>query len=350
MNASTPLPGRALCAVLGFLTLFLIVGLSGAPAPAPVYTEDQILESFGWFVGKRLGLAEEGFSKEQIDSIVKGMLMSAAGRDAPYDIEKIGPQLNAFMQQRQQASLSTHRDQNPGKPTAAPVPAAATEDLVNAAATGDAPKVDALLATGVSVDSAWSTNGLTPLIAAAQGGHLEIVQKLIAARANLDAKTSDGLTALMQASQIGNLPIAKALLAAGADLNVKRNDGATALIGACQNGHVDVALELIKARADVNAATLMGVTPLHAASLYGHTDIVKALIEAKAQLNAKDSRFGATPLIMASQRGNTDVVKLLLDSHADPRIRMANGLAAVDVASSQGHTKIVELLQGVPAE
>ena len=32
-------------------------------APAPTFTEPQLLESFGWFVGQRLGLSELGFNK-----------------------------------------------------------------------------------------------------------------------------------------------------------------------------------------------------------------------------------------------------------------------------------------------
>jgi FKBP-type peptidyl-prolyl cis-trans isomerase len=88
---------------------------AAAVAPAPVYTEQQILESYGWFVGKRLGLAELGFSKEQTDSVVKGLLVSATGGDAPFDMEKIGPQLDAFMQKKQEAYVAKLRNQNQGE-------------------------------------------------------------------------------------------------------------------------------------------------------------------------------------------------------------------------------------------
>jgi FKBP-type peptidyl-prolyl cis-trans isomerase len=84
-----------------------------APAtPAPTFTEPQLLESFGWFVGQRLGLSELGFSKEQIDSVVKGLLTAAAGKDAPYDMDKIGPQMDAFMQKKQAAYLTKLRLKN----------------------------------------------------------------------------------------------------------------------------------------------------------------------------------------------------------------------------------------------
>ena len=84
-------------------------------APAPTYSEQQMLETFGWFVGKRLGLAELGFSSEQVDSVVKGMLVCAAGKESPYDLEKIGPPMEAYMQKKQEAYLSKVRSQNLGE-------------------------------------------------------------------------------------------------------------------------------------------------------------------------------------------------------------------------------------------
>lgn len=86
-----------------------------APAvPAPVFTEQQILESFGWFVGKRLGLAELGFTKEQTDAVIKGLLTSAAGKEAPYDLDKIGPEMDTYMQKKQESYLAKLRSQNLG--------------------------------------------------------------------------------------------------------------------------------------------------------------------------------------------------------------------------------------------
>jgi FKBP-type peptidyl-prolyl cis-trans isomerase len=86
-----------------------------APAPAPSFTEPQILEAFGWFVGQRLGLAQLEFSKEQTDTLVKGMLAAAAGKAAPYEIDKIGPQMEAYMQKKQEGFLSKLRNQNLGE-------------------------------------------------------------------------------------------------------------------------------------------------------------------------------------------------------------------------------------------
>jgi FKBP-type peptidyl-prolyl cis-trans isomerase len=89
---------------------------AAAPAPAvPTFSEQQILESFGWFVGKRLGLADLNFTKEQVDAVVQGLLTSAAGKEPPYDLDKIGPQMDAFMQKKQEVFLAKLRSQNLGE-------------------------------------------------------------------------------------------------------------------------------------------------------------------------------------------------------------------------------------------
>jgi len=80
-----------------------------AAAPAPQYTEAQLLETFGWFLGKKFGLSELDFSKEQTDSIVKGLMVAAQGKDAPYDLQKIGPEMDKFMQAKQQVYVEKLR-------------------------------------------------------------------------------------------------------------------------------------------------------------------------------------------------------------------------------------------------
>ena len=82
---------------------------AAAPVPAPAtpeYTEDQLIEEFGWFMAKRVGLAELDFSQSQIDSLIKGLAAAAAGKDSPYELEKIGPAMDEFMQRKQAAYMA----------------------------------------------------------------------------------------------------------------------------------------------------------------------------------------------------------------------------------------------------
>lgn len=83
---------------------------TSAPA-APVYTEAQLVEEWGWFMAKRIGMAELDFSKEQIDALSKGIAAAAAGKDAPYDLPKCGPVMDEFMQKKQAAYLEKLKKQ-----------------------------------------------------------------------------------------------------------------------------------------------------------------------------------------------------------------------------------------------
>ncbi len=80
-------------------------------APAPQFTEPQLLETFGWIIGKRIGLAELGFDQAQTDAIMKGIVLAAAGKDAPYELQQIGPEMDKFMQAKQQEYMGKLRDQ-----------------------------------------------------------------------------------------------------------------------------------------------------------------------------------------------------------------------------------------------
>jgi FKBP-type peptidyl-prolyl cis-trans isomerase len=97
------------------------VNLPGqAPAPAaapaavsaPSFTDAQLLEEFGWFVGKKIGLTELGFSAAETDALLKGISAAAAGKDSPYTLDQIGPKMDEFMQKKQQAYLGKLKQQS----------------------------------------------------------------------------------------------------------------------------------------------------------------------------------------------------------------------------------------------
>lgn len=77
-----------------------------APAPAPAFTEQQLMEAFGWLIGRRIGLGELGFTPEQVQTMAKGMAVAAEGKELPYDIQKIGPAVDQYMRQKQEAFLT----------------------------------------------------------------------------------------------------------------------------------------------------------------------------------------------------------------------------------------------------
>lgn len=89
-----------------------IPGQADQPAAKPAYTDAQLLEEFGWFIGKRVGLAELEFSAAELETLLKGISLAASGKDSPFELEKIGPAMDEFMQTKQQAYLGKLKAQN----------------------------------------------------------------------------------------------------------------------------------------------------------------------------------------------------------------------------------------------
>jgi FKBP-type peptidyl-prolyl cis-trans isomerase len=77
-----------------------------ATPAAPQFSEQQLLEMYGWYLGKQGGLSELGFTPAQTDVIVHGIQRAASGGEAPYDAKTIGPVLGKYMQDKQQAYVA----------------------------------------------------------------------------------------------------------------------------------------------------------------------------------------------------------------------------------------------------
>jgi FKBP-type peptidyl-prolyl cis-trans isomerase len=84
-----------------------------AAAPAkPIFTDAQLIEEFGWFIGKRVGLTELELSPAEITLLTKGLQTAAAGKDSPFELEKIGPMMDEFMQKKQAAYVGKLKTKN----------------------------------------------------------------------------------------------------------------------------------------------------------------------------------------------------------------------------------------------
>lgn len=80
---------------------------TAAPTPAkPAFSEAQIAEELGWFYGKKMGLAELEFTKSDVDALVKGLTAAAEGKESPYEMDKIGPLVDEYMQKKQGAYMA----------------------------------------------------------------------------------------------------------------------------------------------------------------------------------------------------------------------------------------------------
>ena len=83
-----------------------------APVPvtaaAPEYTNDQLMEALGWFLGHQTQVSSLEFTQAQRDIMIKGFAEAVAGQKDPFPQDTIAPSLNAFMQ-KQIAQATAHQ-------------------------------------------------------------------------------------------------------------------------------------------------------------------------------------------------------------------------------------------------
>jgi ankyrin repeat protein len=183
-----------------------------------------------------------------------------------------------------------------------------------------------------------NSSGETILMAVADMGTSEaaLIELLIAHGANVNAReTAKGQTALMWAAVRGDLPVAKALLAAGADIHARTTAGSTPLHFAVQQGSLSVAQLVLEKGADPNAAltvrqidqetqayveVLANVTPLWLATTIRHEELAELLLRHGANPNTGQYR-NIPPLHFAVQGGMARFARSLLAHGADPNAR-----------------------------
>lgn len=140
-------------------------------------------------------------------------------------------------------------------------------ELMTAAREGKASEVEAILNRPQNPDlqlaNRWEVG---PLHIAARRNHVDVIQLLLEARADIDGFCGDE-TSLAMASAAGHVEAVHALSEAGAKLDKGRN----------------------------------GMTPLRLSIERGHAEVVRVLLVARA--NSSKVAHGETPLIQASRLG-----------------------------------------------
>ncbi|XP_020956050.1 ankyrin repeat domain-containing protein 17 isoform X13 [Sus scrofa] len=225
--------------------------------------------------------------------------------------------------------------------------------LMEAAREGHEEMVALLLGQGANINAQTEETQETALTLACCGGFLEVADFLIKAGADIELGCS---TPLMEAAQEGHLELVKYLLAAGcvsnttagANVHATTATGDTALTYACENGHTDVADVLLQAGADLEHESEGGRTPLMKAARAGHVCTVQFLISKGANVNRTTANNDHTVLSLACAGGHLAVVELLLAHGADPTHRLKDGSTMLIEAAKGGHTSVVCYLLDYP--
>ena len=147
-------------------------------------------------------------------------------------------------------------------------------------------------------------SGISPVAAAAYGGHDAIVEMLLAHGADEHVPDETGKPPIIYAAGAGQLDVVKRLLARNVDVNARYPNELTLLMWA--------------AGADEKV---------------GQDEVVRLvtyLLDAGAHIDDRDAR-GRTALMIAAEGGRPDVVNLLLARGADPSLHDNAGKRAADL-------------------
>ena len=136
---------------------------------------------------------------------------------------------------------------------------------------------------------------------------IEIIDLLGKAKADMNASNA-AYTPLIYAVGQQNKDIVQALLDAGADPNAKTSSGQTPVQQALDNK--EIFGMLLNAKADPNSSTSYGTTVLIEAVQNSNLDAINSLLEAGANPSLTDTR-GSTPISVAENNFKSDIVELL---------------------------------------
>ncbi len=177
---------------------------------------------------------------------------------------------------------------------------------------GSAEVVQLLLDAGAELEAKNKDRELTPLHEATGGA----VEALLAAGASPHARTKNGLTPLMRLWGDGAKEKVESLVKAGAKVNEVSEYGYSPIIAAAENATVDGARALVEAGADLKYVASFGGV-IHAALARRNEEMIRYLVEAGADVDQVDDS-AITPLYRSVARLDVELVSLLLELGAKP--------------------------------
>uniref|UniRef100_A0A7S4QKX8 Uncharacterized protein n=1 Tax=Alexandrium monilatum TaxID=311494 RepID=A0A7S4QKX8_9DINO len=184
--------------------------------------------------------------------------------------------------------------------------------------------------------------GETPLVLAAEGGHLGMIRFLCSVGLDKDGAARNGATPLTLASSRGLLSTVRLLCQSRADIDKAGPNGSTPLHQAARNGHVDVVRLLCRGGADRERAAGSGATPLLAAVGLGHAEVVRLLCEVGADKYCEANSYA--PLHLAAAEGHLEIVKTLCAARADPLRTNEDGATPLSMALLNNRQHVVRFL------
>ncbi|MCJ1270793.1 hypothetical protein MMC22_010690 [Lobaria immixta] len=203
--------------------------------------------------------------------------------------------------------------------------------------------VQQLLEEGAENINAEGAEFGNALQAAVQGGHTEVVHRLIRSGANVNLEGGYFGNSLQAAAFQGTEQTVQLLLDQGAHVTADVGYYGNAIQAASFEGHERIVQLLLDRGSDVMVRGGYYGYALHAASREGREQVVHLLLRRGAEVNAQGEEDFVYALQAASFGGYEKVVQLLLENGAEISAQSEQG-NAVQEASAAGHENVVRLL------
>jgi ankyrin repeat protein len=236
-----------------------------------------------------------------------------------------------------------------------------------AASLGILDKVKVFLEDGIDVN-AKDSQGMTPLLLAAQGGHKDVAELLINRGADVNGKDNSVYIPLSWAIWNEDRDMIKLLVTNSADVNFVAEDDWPFLHYLTWNNDRELVELFLAHGAKLNVKDKSGQTEFHIAVLRGNRDLsrflvskgatapelhlaaclgdlarVKSLVEEGVDVDTKDE-IGWTPLYWAASTAEEEVAEFLIGKGADIDVRTNNDRTPLQQAATAGAAKLTSLL------
>ncbi|XP_046562245.1 ankyrin repeat domain-containing protein 50-like [Haliotis rubra] len=192
-------------------------------------------------------------------------------------------------------------------------------------------------------------NKRTPLMAAVEHGHKEVVELLVTHRADLSLSVKGRDNILHIACKSGQLfDIVKYLLSLNSvDINSRGYKKRTPVMTAGEWGTKQMVELLVKHGADLSHRAALGGNILNLACRRGKIEVVKYVLSLNTvDINTRGFKK-RTPVMIAAAHGHKEAVELLVKNDADLSLRDSNGKNVIDLAREEGHLEVVQYVMSL---